>query len=165
MSQSLVDIIKGAILLELKGRAFYKNIAEQTKNEGVKEIFDTMAAEEEKHIAILSDHYTSLIENGTIKPKKYEERQEDVISNVLVKKVRDELTAADYEAAAITAAMAMEEKAVEFYSNRAETSQDEAEVALFRWLANWERSHLQFLNELDRELREKVWQDNQFWPM
>ena len=165
MSDKLVDIIKGALLLELKGRSFYENVANQTKNDSVKEVFETMAAEEQKHIAILSEHYTSLITKGKIEPREYEERPVDVASSVLVKKVQNEINAADYEAAAISAAMAMEEKAVEYYSGRAENSKDENEAALFRWLANWERTHLQFLNDLDRELRDKVWQDSNFWPM
>lgn len=165
MSESMIDIIKGAILLELKGRSFYESVANQTKNDGVREIFETMAEEEQKHIAVLSNHYTSLVEKGKIEPSNYEEKPEDVITNVLVQKVRDEISGADYEAAAISAAMLMEEKAVEFYSRRAESSTDQAEKELFRWLANWERTHLQYLTELDKELRDKVWQDNQFWPM
>ncbi len=165
MSDTLVDIIKGAILLELKGRSFCESVASQTKKNSVKEVFETMADEEQKHIAILSDHYTSLIEKGKIEPKKYEEQPTDVVSAVLVERVRNEINAADYEAAAISAAMAMEEKAVEYYSSRAENSKDENEKALFRWLANWERTHLQFLTDLDRELRDKVWQDSNFWPM
>ena len=90
-----------------------------------------MAAEEQKHIAILSDHYTTIVKGGTIEPKEYRETPDIVSAEVLVEKIRKEISSADFEAAAISAAMAMEEKAVEYYSQRAEVSTDENEVALF----------------------------------
>ena len=50
MSQeNTLDIIKGAILLERKGKTFYETTARNTASEAVREIFETMAAEEEKH--------------------------------------------------------------------------------------------------------------------
>ncbi|NOZ61356.1 MAG: ferritin family protein [Calditrichaeota bacterium] len=165
MSENMIDILKGAILLEINGKTFYESVAKQTGSESVKDIFDTMAAEEQKHIAILSDHYTKLVKNGTIEPKKYQDTPDSASSAVLIEKICNEISGADFEAAAISAAMAMEEKAVQYYSERAETSNDENEVALFRWLANWERTHLQFLSDLDRELKEQIWSNNQFWPM
>ena len=58
----------------------------------------------------------------------------------------------------------MEEKAIALYSRRAETAQDPAEETLYQWLAGWERGHLSFLAQLDKEIKEAVWNDNQFWP-
>ena len=160
-----LDIIKGAILLERKGKAFYEATARNTRSDAVKEIFETMAAEEEKHIDILSKHYKSLVQAGKLSDVKYDVKPQNISTSVLTKKVRDQITAASYEAAAITAAMAMEDRAVQFYSAQAQKTTNPLEKELFDWLANWEKTHLQFLNDLDNELKESIWFDNQFWPV
>jgi hypothetical protein len=33
----------------------------------------------------------------------------------------------------------------------------------YQWLAEWERGHHQLLFQLDQELKEKIWTDNNFW--
>jgi rubrerythrin len=166
MSQGkALDIIKGAILLERKGKAFYEMTARNTRSDAVKEIFETMADEEEKHIDILSRQYESLVRSGKLNDVKYEKRPQQIRAAVLTKQVREQIMAASFEAAAITAAMAMEENAVKFYSQRAAKTKDKLEQELFNWLTNWEKTHLQFLSDLDNELKESVWYDNQFWPV
>jgi rubrerythrin len=74
------------------------------------------------------------------------------------------LSAADYEAAAISAAMSMEEKAIKLYSDRSAEAADPNEKALYQWLADWEKQHLHFLSAIDKELTEQIWHDNNFWP-
>jgi len=164
-NEKLIDILKGAILLELNGKTFYENTAHQTKNKSVKELFINLAEEESHHIALLSRHYTSLIKHGKILPVKYSENPLNVSASVLTEQVQNEIKISDYEAAAISAAMALEQNAVQYYENHSAIASDANEKELFSWLANWEKTHLQFLSDLDRELRNKVWHDNNFWPM
>ena len=68
------------------------------------------------------------------------------------------------DAAAISAAMAMEERAIKLYANRAEAAESAEEKRLYEWLSDWETTHLDVLAELDRTLTEQVWNDNNFWP-
>lgn len=163
--EQAIDIIKGAILLERKGKAFYETTARNSQSHAIKEIFETMAAEEGKHIEILSKHYESLVRSGKLIDVKYEKNPHVISAEVLTRQIKEQISAASYEAAAITAAMAMEDNAVKFYSQRADTTTNPLEKELFNWLSNWEKTHLQFLNDLDNELKESVWFDNQFWPM
>jgi rubrerythrin len=83
---------------------------------------------------------------------------------VLTDEIKGQINAAGYEAAAIGAAMEFEAKAVALYSSRAEASGDANEKALYTMLAGWERGHHQWLARIDKELREEVWYDNNFWP-
>jgi rubrerythrin len=78
--------------------------------------------------------------------------------------MKNKISAAGYEAAAISAAIDMEKKAIEVYSNQAEISTDPNEKKLYNWLADWEKGHLKILSDLDNELRDKIWYDNHFWP-
>ena len=84
---------------------------------------------------------------------------------MLTERVKNEIAAADFEAAAIAAALSMERNAVRAYSERAEAATDPEEKALYRWLAAWETEHLEFLAKVDRELIEEVWNDSHFWPL
>lgn len=165
MPAQVIDIIKGAILLERKGKAFYESTARSAQTPAVKEIFETMAAEEEKHLEMLSKHYSSLIHSGKLSQLKYEENPVQFSMAVLTRQVRDQISAAGFEAAAITAAMAMEDNAVKFYSQQAKATTNPLQKELFDWLSNWEKTHLQFLSDLDNELKQSIWFDNQFWPM
>ncbi len=152
-----------AILMEKRGQAFYSQVASQTKSPEVKNIFEIMAKEEVLHEKYLSDQFKSY--------QKFEKFSEvslpstDGFANIiLTENLKKEISAAGYEAAAISAAIDMESNAVKVYSERANAATDENEKQLFNWLANWEKTHHKILIELDNELKESVWFDNQFWP-
>ena len=58
----------------------------------------------------------------------------------------------------------MESKSIEVYEQRANESDDPNEKELYQWLADWEKGHYQLLLDLNKQLTEKVWNDNNFWP-
>jgi rubrerythrin len=159
------DILKNAILLETRGRAFYRKVAEQAETGPVKRVFETMADEEEEHVQILSDQFKSYHQNGRFREGLPESTPvRDLAAEILNGDTIARIAAAGFEAGAISAAMAMEQRAVELYSRQAEESQDPGERTLYRWLAEWETTHLEFLAEVDRAVTERIWNDNQFWP-
>ena len=160
-----VEILKNAILLEKRGKAFYQKVAEQTSGKAVKAFFEMMADEEVKHVKILADQYKAYQENQQFKPGNYsEEHGREMASKVITTQLKEEISAADYEAAAISAAMSMEKNAIRLYQNRADETNDPNEKALYKWLAEWEEQHLHFLSKIDTELKEQIWNDNSFWP-
>jgi len=160
------DILKRAILLEKRGRAFYAKVAQQASADAVKRFFETMAAEEDKHIRILSEQFKAYQGNKQFNAEQFDDHQQPAIdSQVLSKEIKSEISAADYEAAAISAAMSMEESAIKLYSDRAAAATDPNEKALYNWLAKWEMQHLNFLADIDRELTQDIWFDQNFWPL
>ena len=161
--KSTLDILKSAILLEKRGKAFYRTVADQSTNADVKEFFETMAAEEVQHVNILSDQYKAFKENGAFKAPDTATAS-TVSQKVLTPEVKDRIAAADFEAAAISAAMLMEERAIALYSHRSDEASDPEEKKLYRWLAEWEKEHLDFLATIDAELKERIWNDSGFWP-
>ena len=160
-----VEILKNAILLEKRGKAFYQKVAEQASGKAVKSFFQMMADEEIKHVNILADQYKAYQQNQQFNPGDYSEKHgEQMASRVITAEFKKESSAADYEAAAISAAMSMEKNAIKLYEDRAAETDDSNEKALYKWLAEWEMQHLHFLSEIDKELREEIWNDNNFWP-
>ena len=159
------EILKNAILLEKRGQAFYSKVAAQASGAAVKNFFTLMAEEEVGHVKLLSEQFKSYSTRKKFKPAAYQGQGEfKTASDILTKDLKRQISAADFEAAAIAAAMSMEKNAIEIYSRRAAEAQDPDEKALYDWLAKWETAHLNFLSKLDKELTEEIWHDNRFWP-
>jgi rubrerythrin len=161
---STLEILKQAILLEKRGMAFYQNVAEKTKNRAARDVFEMMAAEEQKHINMLSEQFKAYLKNKKFIPGSHDSENSSVASKVLTKEIKEKISAAGFEAAAISAAILMEEQAVNLYSESMENTSDPEAKALFEWLTRWEREHLSLLLDIDKTLKEKIWFDNKFWP-
>jgi rubrerythrin len=159
------DILKKAILMEKRGWAFYDKVAQQASVEAVTRFFKMMAAEEENHIRILTEQFKAYQGNKKFNAGQFDEHQmSGIASQILSKEIKSEISAAEYEAAAISAAMSMEERAIKLYSDRAAAATDPNEKKLYNWLAKWETQHLNFLADIDREITEDIWYDQSFWP-
>ncbi len=158
-----LDILKNAILLETRGKAFYRTAANQSENADVKAFFETMAQEEVQHVKILSDQFKTFKETGKFAAPDTSATG-TVSKRVLTPEVKSRIAAADFEAAAISAAMLMEERAIALYAGRGRDADDPEEKKLYTWLAEWETEHLEFLAAIDAELRERIWNDSGFWP-
>lgn len=164
-SQKAIEILKNAILMEVKGQAFYKNVADQSDNEDVRNIFNIMAEEEKMHTEFLSKQYSFVKNNGTAaKVDLPHESQDNISQLILSPDIKNKLSGAGFEAAAISASIDMENKAVEIYIQFSNETSDPNIRELFLWLADWEKGHVKILSQLDNELKEKVWFDNNFWP-
>ena len=165
-TKSTTDILKEAILLEQRGRAFYANIAAQTQSDAVKRIFTMIADEEEQHIRFLSDQYRHYQKHSFFMDVTLQAgiAPDEVARKVLSDEMMSQISAAGFEAAAISAARDFEAKAVELYTSRAVSAADPHEKELDGMLAEWERGHHKWLMRIDKDLREQVWYDNNFWP-
>jgi rubrerythrin len=165
-NKTATDILKEAILLERRGKAFYSTVAGQTKSASARKIFEMMAKEEDDHIAFLSRQFKNYEATGEfLENEQYEEDpNEEIAMQVLTEEIMDEITAASFEAAAISSAMDFETRAVKIYSERAEAATDKNEKELYAMLAEWEKGHHKWLHKMNEELKEQVWNDNNFWP-
>ena len=160
-----LDILKMAVLMERRGVAFYTAVAEQTKDPDISNVFKTMASEESIHLKFLSEQFLSFEKNQEFTcPNLQDQTAEGIANMVLSEDIKNRITAAGFEAAAISASIDMEKKAIEVYSAQAATAADPNEKLLYNWLSEWEKGHLKILNDLDTELKEKIWYNNQFWP-
>ncbi len=165
MQKSAEDILKTAILLEMRGKAFYSAAARGTENESVRKVFNRMADEEDEHIAFLSRQFAEYEKSGRFAPNATPKRADDAeASMILSEKIKKEISAASFEAAAISAAIDFENRAVEIYQKRANEATDPNEKELYQMLADWEQTHFHMLHQLDEDLKEQVWFDNNFWP-
>lgn len=166
MVRTAEDILKEAILLETKGKVFYKNVAEKCDSPSAKKIFEMMAKEEDEHIQFLSKQFINYTKKHSfIKPDAIQEDPEEtVVLKVLTDKIKKEINAASFEAAAISSAIDFEMNAVKLYESRAKEATDPNEKELYSILAAWESGHSKMLVEINNTLKEEIWYDNNFWP-
>ncbi|MCG6908608.1 MAG: ferritin family protein [Deltaproteobacteria bacterium] len=165
MSESKpLEILKSALLLEIRGKAFYEKAADGAEKQVVKDFFTRMAADEGSHVEMLSEQYKAYKKTGRFQPRALDGSQEQVAAAVLTDELKAGIAAASFESAAVSAAMGMEERAIKLYSQRAEQTAEPEEKALYTWLAEWETGHLEYLAKIDREITEAIWHDNAFWP-
>jgi rubrerythrin len=160
-----LEALKQAILLEKRGKTFYLKVAEQSEYVAVSKFFELMAEEEQDHIEILHKQFKSFKESGkfeNIDLGKFDPSLN--AEQVLSEEIKTKISGADFESAAIAAAISMEEKAIALYSERAENATDPEEKKVFEWLSNWEKTHLNYLFDIDKDLTERIWQANDFWP-
>lgn len=165
-SKSAKEILKLAILLEHKGKAFYTQVARQTESKAVKQIFETMAEEEDAHIKFLSKQFKHYEANKTFLKNELQlsEVEHPETDEILSAQVKKEISAAGFEAAAISAAIEFENKAIEVYSDRAAKATDPNEKEMYQMLADWEKTHHKLLFRMNEDLKHEIWNDNSFWP-
>lgn len=163
--KSATDILKTAILLERRGKAFYTHVARQTESKSAKRIFEMMAEEEDAHITFLSQQFSNYEKNHEflVVNEHHEADDEDALM-ILSDNIKKEISAASFEAAAISAAIDFENRAIEVYSKRAIDSSDANEKSMYQMLADWEKGHHKLLHKLNEDLKEQIWNDNNFWP-
>jgi rubrerythrin len=165
-TNQVTDILKKAVIMEARGKALYSKVAEQTASPEVKKIFSIMAGEEQLHIDFLQKQLAHYKKSGQFDKNELEKAAGDdsIAKTILTDAITKEISGAGFEAAAISAAIDMENKSVEVYAARALEATDPNEKELYDWLANWERGHHKLLIDLNQQLTEQVWYDNNFWP-
>ncbi len=165
-AKGVADILKQAIIMEHRGKSLYQQVASQTSSEDVKKIFSVMADEEQTHIDFLQKQLAHYNKEGMFDKNDLESApgSEAIANTILTDELVKDISGSGFEAAAISAAIDMENKSVEVYASQAEKATDPNEKELFQWLANWEKGHHKLLIELNNQLTEKVWYDNNFWP-
>ncbi|MCX8095529.1 MAG: hypothetical protein N3D74_05030 [Caldisericia bacterium] len=161
----ILDIIKNALLLELRGRAFYKKAREDSKIEEVKKIFEIMEFEEEKHIDFLNKQFQNIIKNNKLITINEFSAEFKSIEKSIFEKLIEKINITDYESMAIYIAITFEKEAVNFYDLKQKESKEDSERNIFLFLRDWEKTHVDFLSKIDENLKEKVWFDNKFWPL
>ncbi|RJQ84260.1 MAG: rubrerythrin [Desulfobacteraceae bacterium] len=164
MSQPIVDILKEAILLERRGRALYQKAADHSENTAVRDFFQMLADEEDHHSRVLEKHFKTFSDHRRLADMEAQTAgHKTSLDGALRYVIKPHIAAAGFEAAAISAALLIEEQSVTLYSDQARQTTEPKEKALFRWLAEWEHGHLTFLVGLERDIREQVWNDPHFW--
>jgi rubrerythrin len=147
-----IGALKMAIRVEQNGHRFYRRAAEETDDPKGRELFNSLADDEEAHESILRTRLRALEREGAWKDIAAEEWPGDgpfTGDDPIFSRERIEEGVHDYtsELSALRMAYLIEKNAVEFYTKAARETQDPVGKAMYQDLADWERSHQRVLEQ------------------
>ena len=139
-----LEAIQFAIQMEIDGREYYQRASRESGNKVGAELFEWLAAEEDKHRQRFEHIYYSIKREKTWPEVSTQPRKGEVLNTLFseaMKAVGSDVKMADAELDAIAEAMEMETKTHEFYKSQGEKAVYDAEKKLYTSLAAEERGH------------------------
>lgn len=166
---NLAQILKDAIQVESDGYHFYKMAADQTIDPKGKEMLESLASDEIKHMKTLKEQYKLYQEQGKFdwEEKKLKMKipfDPSSVSPIFSESFKKRLDETHFEMAALSIGIMLEQNSIALYKKSAEETEDPQAKALFSFLANWEGQHLRALISQYNYLKEEYWNDARFFP-
>lgn len=151
-----MDIFNFAIQMEKDGEVFYRQLAEQVNEEGIKIILNMLADDEVKHAGAIEQMRSRTVEMANT----------DILDNaknifVQMKDFSGEFDVDQRHENLYRQAMQIEQNSIDFYLDLADQSRNPKHQALFEQLAAEEKKHYRLLSGLaDFVNRPKTWLEN-----
>ena len=163
---AMMEVIKEALLAEVKGHQLYCNAAKTTSDPAVEGIFDALARDEEKHIEVLKAQVKNLFDGGQIDLGIVSTLEVGAGSHAIIDDdFKSSLKKGTFEMAAIGIGCDLEKRAIAYYSEHAEKTDNPELKKLFTWLTEWEKGHLAQLLDLEKFYKDAFWAEQGFMPM
>lgn len=147
ITDEIIDVMRESIKLELNGQSFFEQVADATHNELGKKMFMKLANDEAQHLRVFSDMFTKLVgEEWKDRVGELKAAGKAPLIDALAKKIASagkEARASELEA--ISIAMDLERKAIEFFSGAAQKTGDDKARDVFNKIADEERLHYDLL--------------------
>jgi len=162
--QEIVDALKSAVQAEGEGYHFYMMAAASTKDPMGKEVFETLAREEQDHARYLKAQYRALLETGKPDPGAHLGKPLDLTgpSPIFSPALRGRAAEAHYEMSALSIGMQLELGAARFYRDLAGKAAAPGLKEFLTELADWETGHFEALQRQQGALRDDYFADGGF---
>ena len=139
-----LEAIQFAIQMEIDGKEYYQKASRESGNKVGRELFEWLAAEEDKHRQRFEDIYNTVKEQKSWPEVNIQPRKGDILNTLFSEAMR--ASATDVKAAStaldtIAKAMELENKTERFYTSQGEKAVYDAERKLYTSLAAEERGH------------------------
>ncbi len=152
----IMDTFTFAMQMEKDGEDYYRRLARQTDNKGLRTILEMLAAEEAKH-------YNAIARMRKVRPNMVDATILSDAKNVFVKiKESDESFDFDLEQIELyKKAQDIEKKSQDFYLEKADEIKEEYQKEIFLRLADEEKKHYFLLeNIIEFVSRPETWLEN-----
>ena len=162
-STNTVEILKSAILLEKKGKAFYGQVANQASHPEVKRFFELMADEETQHIKILTEQFKSYRDTERFTPMDTPHTADNIADKVLTRTWWTPSRRPIMKRPPFQPPWRWRKKpsaSMPTVPRRLKTRRKKHSMT---GSADGSSPTLSFLSDIDREITERIWHDNNFW--
>jgi rubrerythrin len=139
-----LEAVQFAIQMEIDGKEYYQKAGRESGNKVGKELFEWLAAEEDKHRQRFEDIYNAMRKQKAWPEVNIQPRKGEILNTLFSEAMRvagTQVKAASAELNAIAKAMDMETKTVDFYKSQGGEAVYDAERKFYMSLAAEERGH------------------------
>lgn len=158
-SDEVVSIIRGAIRLEIDGKAFFNHAEEVTHNELGKKMFRKLAQDEIQHLDTFSQLFSSVLggEDWKLFVKEEQSTSSSLIDQLKARVKKGEKAG---EIEAISIGMELERKAIDFFEQSGKSATDAVAKEIFDKICQEERLHYNLLQaQYDSVTNNGFWLD------
>jgi rubrerythrin len=162
----ILDILRKAYQIEVDGYTFYSMTAEKAAKPAVRELFEKLARDEMEHQAYLKAVVKRYDREGSAAFRVQQRAPELRVfaDKVFTDRFRSQAQGAAFEVGVLSVGMTLESNAIAHFTRAAEGADDREVRGFYEFLADWEREHLQALQNLYNAVRQDFWQDAGFAP-
>ena len=131
-----------------------------------KELFDKLARDEVQHKAYLQTVIGSYEEKG-VAAFNMHLRDPDLkafTGTIFTDEFKSQAKGADFELGVLSIGMTLETNAIKYFAGAADNTSEHEVRDFYRFLADWEREHLEALQALYNGVRQDFWSDGGFSP-
>lgn len=164
--ETIRDILQKAYQIEVDGYTFYSMTADRATKPAVRELFEKLARDEVEHQRYLRDVMRSVDTEGAsaFRVQLKVPGMADFSRRIFTDAFRDQAQGAAFEVAVLSIGMQLESNAVAYFSGAAERATEDEVRAFYRFLADWEKEHLNALQNLHQAVRSDFWERAGFAP-
>ncbi len=139
-----MDVFQFAMQKEKDAEQFYRDLAANSRTDGIRHIFNMLADAEVRHYNVVKDmqDHTPDVPPSNIMEDALKDMREARKSMDLDK------VSEDHQLDAYLKARQLEEESIKLYSEQAEKAEDEASQRIFRQLTNQEKMHYVLLDNM-----------------
>jgi rubrerythrin len=164
--ERIAEVIKMAIQMEKDGHKFFMDKASQTESTLGKKMFERLAKEELQHIATFTEMFDQILESKEwhklIQRHSLEHRMpvfEEAVN-------REPVEVSENDVQALDEALDLERRAIEFFKDAMEKSEDETAKELFGSIMKEEEYHYMLIQaQRDALTNAGFWFDDQEFQM
>ena len=156
---AIADILRKAFQVEVDGYTFYSMAADKAAKPAVKKVFERLTRDETEHQAYLRAVMRRYEEHGA-KSFRFDPRDPDLgefSSRIFTDEFTDQARGEAFTTGALSIAIQLETNAVSFFGTAADSATDPQIGGFYRFLADWEGSHLRLLQKLYESIRTDSW--------
>jgi rubrerythrin len=164
--EQILDILRKAYQIEVDGYTFYSMTADKADKPAVRELFAKLASDEVQHQAYLREVLKHYDEKGNAafalhhRPPELGAFAQQVFSD----QFRAQANGAAFETAVLSVGMTLESRAIAYFTGAAEKASEKEVKDFYQFLADWEKQHLEALNNLYGMVRTDFWEQSGFAP-
>jgi len=156
---AIADVLRKAFQVEVDGFTFYSMTAERTTKPAVRQLFERLARDETEHKAYIMAVMKRYEEHGA-SSFQFDPRDPDLgefSSEIFTDEFKEQAEGNVSELGVLSIGVQLESNAVSFFDTAAREASDPQISGFYRFLADWEGSHLRTLQQLYDSIRVDSW--------